>query len=408
MPKGIYECINCGHREAKDFTEPLLEDSCPHCGGDMVLVGFTEEIEVVEEPISQELMHKIREFYEIGGILRQEGNLIAFEVHSIKEKNFEKVLKELEVLGHWAALKRRNGKIVLYVFPAQHMKEENPLIGIMLFIATLISTFGAGYVLSLGYVQALDQYNLPGIRNIYLNALAFSISIMAILGTHEMGHKIAATLHGVKSTFPYFIPFPSFIGTMGAVIRVKSPIPTRNAAIDLGVSGPLAGFLVALPVSIIGLKLSITLPASLVPLEGGIIFGTNLFFIILEKYFLHIGDNYVILFHPVAIAGWVGILVTFLNLIPAAQLDGGHIARAFLNEKAHAYLTFGLGFALLALSYLWVGWLIWGGIILLMGRIGNPGALDEVSPISTKRKVLAIITLLIFILSVTPVPLATS
>ncbi|MBO8174825.1 MAG: site-2 protease family protein [Thermococcus sp.] len=408
MPKGIYECINCGYREVKESTEPLLEDSCPNCGGDMVLVGFTEEIEVVEEPIPQELMHKIREFYEIGGILRQEGNLVAFEVHSIKEENFEKVLKELEVLGYWAALKKRNGKIVLYVFPAQHVKEENPLIGIMLFIATLISTFGAGYVLSLGYVQALDQYNLPGIRNIYLNALAFSISIMAILGTHEMGHKIAATLHGVKSTFPYFIPFPSFIGTMGAVIRVKSPIPTRNAAIDLGVSGPLGGFLVALPVSILGLKLSITLPASLVPLEGGIIFGTNLFFIILEKYFLRIGENYVILFHPVAIAGWVGILVTFLNLVPAAQLDGGHIARAFLNEKAHAYLTFGLGFALIALSYLWIGWLVWGGIILLMGRIGNPGALDEVSPISTKRKILAIVALLIFILSATPVPLATS
>jgi len=404
MPKGIYECINCDSQEVRKSAEPL--SSCPHCGGDMVLMGFTEEAEAVEEPIPQ-LMNKIREFYEIGSMVKKDANVIAFEIHSIKEGNFEKVLKELETLGYWAALKRKNGKIVLYVFPAQHVKEENPFIGIVLFIATLISTFGAGYVLSMGYVKALDQYNLPGIRNVYLNALAFSISIMTILGTHEMGHKIAATLHGVRSTFPYFIPFPSFIGTMGAVIRVKSPIPTRNAAIDLGVSGPLAGFLVALPVSIIGLKLSITLPVSLVPLEGGIIFGTNLFFIILEKYLLHVGDGYVILFHPMAIAGWVGILVTFLNLIPAAQLDGGHIARAFLNEKAHAYLTFGLGLALFALSYLWIGWLIWGGIILLMGRMGNPGALDEVSPISTKRKMLAVIAFLIFVLSATPVPLAT-
>ncbi|WP_324736056.1 site-2 protease family protein [Thermococcus sp. SY098] len=409
MPKGIYECIDCGYREVRESTEPLLERSCPNCGGDMVLVGFTEEIEAVEEPISQKLIQEIKKFYDVGAVLRQEANLLAFEVLSIKEENFEKVLKELEGLGYWAALKRRGGKIVLYVFPAQHVKSENPLIGILLFVATLISTFGAGYLLSLGYVQALDQYNLPGIRNIYLNALAFSISIMAILGTHEMGHKIAATLHGVKSTFPYFIPFPSFIGTMGAVIRVKSPIPTRNAAIDLGVSGPLAGFLVALPVSLIGLKLSLVLPASLVNLkEGGIIFGTNLFFMILEKYFLHLAEGYVILFHPVAIAGWVGILVTFLNLVPAAQLDGGHIARVFLNEKMHAYLTFGLGFALIALSYLWVGWLIWGGIILLMGRIGNPGALDEVSPVSFKRKILAVIALLIFVLSATPVPLSTS
>ncbi|NJE07781.1 site-2 protease family protein [Thermococcus sp. M39] len=408
MPKGIYECINCGHREVRDSTEPLVENACPHCGGDMVLVGFTEELEASEKQVPQELMRKIREFYEIGSILRQDANMIAFEVYSIKETNFEKVLKELEVLGYWAALKRRNGKIVLYVFPAQPIKEENPLIGIILFIATLISTFGAGYILSLGYVQTLDQYNLPGIRNIYLNALAFSISIMTILGTHEMGHKIAATLHGVKSTFPYFIPFPSFIGTMGAVIRVKSPIPTRNAAIDLGVSGPLAGFLVALPVSILGLKLSVVVPVSPQEMEGAVYFGTNLLFEIFYKVFYgDIGSNVVLQLHPVAIAGWVGILVTFLNLFPAAQLDGGHIARAFLNEKAHAYLTFGLGFALLVLSYLWVGWLVWGGIILLMGRIGNPGALDEVSPVSTKRKILAVIALMIFILSATPVPLAT-
>ncbi|RLG55950.1 MAG: site-2 protease family protein, partial [Candidatus Hydrothermarchaeota archaeon] len=110
--------------------------------------------------------------------------------------------------------------------------------------------------------------------------------------------------------------------------------------------------------------------------------------------------------HPVAIAGWVGILVTFLNLIPAAQLDGGHIARAFLGEKLHSILTFGLSLAMIGLSVLWAGWLIWGFIILLMGRIGNPGALDEVTPISPKRVALALIVLAIFVLSATPVPIS--
>ncbi|EHR77498.1 metalloprotease [Thermococcus litoralis DSM 5473] len=403
MARGIYECVKCGHREIRESNTALLENSCPECGSDMVLVGF--EIEPVEELINEPLMEKLSEFYSLGE-MQTKGDVMAFEVLEIRETNFERVLKELEKLGYWAALKKREGKVVLFVFPAQPIKEENPLIGIGLFIATVLSTLFAGYWLSSSYIAFLDQYNLPGIRNIYLNALAFSISVLAILGTHEMGHKIAATFHGVKSTFPYFIPFPNILGTLGAVIRVKSPIPTRNAAIDLGSSGPIAGFIVAIPVLLIGLRLSPTLPISAAQMEGGIAFGQSLIMLFLERYIFRIPEDYVIYLHPVAIAGWVGILVTFLNLIPAAQLDGGHIARAFLGEKLHSILTFGLGLAMIGLSVLWAGWLIWGFIILLMGRIGNPGALDEVSPISPKRIVLALIVLAIFILSATPVPIS--
>ncbi|WP_370520102.1 site-2 protease family protein [Thermococcus sp. LS1] len=112
-----------------------------------------------------------------------------------------------------------------------------------------------------------------------------------------------------------------------------------------------------------------------------------------------------IFLHPVAIAGWVGILVTFLNLIPAAQLDGGHIARAFLSDKMHRYLTMAVGLVLIGMSFLWVGWLIWGMLVLLMGSVGNPGALDEVSPISKKRLVLVILAVIIFLISATPRPL---
>ncbi|MBC7093996.1 site-2 protease family protein [Thermococcus sp.] len=405
MPKGVYECIDCGHREVVDSNEALLENSCSKCGGDMVIVGF--EIEpIVEEKPEKNLIEKLSQFYSLGE-MQSRGNLIAFEVLEIRESNFETVLKELEEIGYWGALKKKEGKVVLYLFPAQEVKKENPFIGIGLFIATVLSTLFAGYWLSSSYIAFLDEYNLPGIKNIYLNALAFSISVLAILGTHEMGHKIAATLHGVKSTFPYFILFPNILGTLGAVIRVKSPIPTRNAAIDLGSSGPIAGFIVAIPVLLIGLRLSPALPLSAIAqVEGGIAFGESLIMILLEKYVLRIPENYVIYLHPVAIAGWVGILVTFLNLIPAAQLDGGHIARAFLGEKAHSILTFGLGLAMIGLSVVWSGWLIWGFIILLMGRIGNPGALDEVSPISPKRVALALIVLAIFILSATPVPIS--
>lgn len=408
MPKGIYECVNCSHRETLDSNEAVLEGTCPECGGHMLLVGF--EIageEIVEENPFIDIEETLKRFY-ILGERKSDGNVVAFEVLDIRERDFEKVLEALEPLGYWAALKKRGEKVVLYVFPAQESRESNPLIGVALFVLTLISTIMAGYYLSLGYISFLDEYNLPGVRNVWLNALAFSISVLAILGTHEMGHKIAATVHGVKSTFPYFIPFPNILGTLGAVIRVKSPIPTRNAAIDLGVSGPIAGFMVAVPVLIIGLRLSVALPASVLkPVEGGIIFGSSLIMALIETYILKIPEDYVINLHPVAIAGWVGILVTFLNLIPAAQLDGGHVARAFLGEKAHSYATMGVGFVLIMLSYFWVGWALWGFIVLLMGRAGNPGALDEVSSISGSRIALALAVLLIFLLSATPAPLST-
>ncbi|AEC51877.1 hypothetical protein PNA2_0961 [Pyrococcus sp. NA2] len=404
MPKGIYECISCGYREVRDSTRPLLPNACPVCGGDMILVGY--EIDVIEEE-KPEIEDILRRFYNLGELLERRGDFYVYEVVEIIERDFEKVLKEVEKLGYWVALKRgKDRKILLYVFPAQKVEsKENPVIGIVLFLLTLLSTFFAGYILSSFYVTTLKELNIPGIKNVYLNALAFSLAIMSILGTHEMGHKIAATLHNVKSTFPYFIPFPSFIGTLGAVIRVKSPIPTRNAEVDLGVSGPIAGLLVAIPVTIIGLKLSAIVPSSYLRGEETIYFGASLLFYGLVK--LVLGDippDSGIILHPLAVAGWVGILVTFLNLIPAAQLDGGHVARALMSERTHRVLTYALGFLTIGLAYLWPGWLLWGILILLMGRVGNPGALDEVTPLTLGRKILAILIWVIFIISATPVP----
>lgn len=414
MTRGIYECINCKHRETLDSTEPLLEKSCPVCGEDMVLVEFQTDsnelaLQIAPQPKPmmppEALEKKLREFYLLD-LERIEGNVFVFKVREILETDFEKVLRELEEMGYWAALKKREGNVMLFVFPAGEVKEDNKWLPWVFLIATIFTTIFAGYYLSSMYIQVLDYYGLPGIRNPYVNAIAFSISVMAILGTHELGHKIAAAYHGVRATMPYFIPFPSMLGTLGAVIRVKSPLPTRNAAIDLGVSGPIAGFLVAIPVSIIGLRLSVPVPQHLIPpSQGGVAFGENLLFLFIEKYIVTFPENSVVFLHPVAIAGWVGILVTFLNLIPAAQLDGGHIARSFLGEKTHRHLTMVVGLVLIGMSFLWVGWLIWGILVLLMRSVGNPGALDEVSPISKKRLALAILAFIIFIISATPRPL---
>ncbi|WP_297067845.1 site-2 protease family protein [Thermococcus sp.] len=416
MGRGIYECINCGHREVVDSNEPLLEKACPKCGGDMVLVGYAGKVEegasqpvpltfhTAPPAIPSEVMDRIESFYNVE-LLEREGNVFVYEVHEILEPNFERVLEELEKLGYWVALKKRRGKTLLFVFPARETKKDNRWLPIVFLVATVVTTLLAGYYLAVNYIALLDQYHLPGVKNPWLDAVAFSVSLMAILGTHEMGHKVAAAYHNVKATFPYFIPFPNFLGTLGAIIRVKSPLPTRNAAIDLGVSGPIAGFLVAIPVTIIGLRLSVAVPEATIPVTTkSVLFGENLFFVLLEKYLVRFPQNSTVFLHPVAIAGWVGILVTFLNLVPAAQLDGGHIARAFLGEKAHYYFTVALGLGMLAMSYLWVGWAIWGILVLMMGVMGNPGALDEASPISKKRLLLALTALLIFVLSATPRP----
>ncbi|WP_297498209.1 site-2 protease family protein [Thermococcus sp.] len=413
MRKGIYECVRCGYREVRDSTEPMLEGSCPKCGGDMILVGYTDEAPEIHHeaptvPTSPptEIEALLTQFYVLS-FVESDGSVHVFEVKEILEPNFEKVLTELEKFGYWGALKRRHGKVLLFVFPAGEVKPDNPWLPWLFLLATILTTFFSGYVLAETYIATLDYYSLPGLRNPYLIALSFSVSVMAIIGTHELGHKIAATYHGVKATMPYFIPFPfSLIGTLGAVIRVKSPLPTRNAAIDLGVSGPIAGFLVAVPVTLIGLKMSIVVPPSLAPHHGGgVYFGTNLLFELLMRSVLKTPSDYVVFLHPVAVAGWVGILVTFLNLIPVAQLDGGHVLRAFISERAHRYITLGVAFLLFALGYFWQGWFIWGLLVLLIGMAGNPGALDEVSPISKSRILLALTALLIFLLTVTPRPL---
>ncbi|WP_297506636.1 site-2 protease family protein [Thermococcus sp.] len=413
MRKGIYECVRCGYREVRDSTEPMLEGSCPKCGGDMILVGYTDETSEApqETPTVQtspppELEALLSQFYVLS-FVESDGNVHVFEVKEILENNFERVLVGLERFGYWGALKKRQGKVLLFVFPAGEVKPDNPWLPWLFLLTTILTTFFSGYVLAQTYIATLDHYSLPGLRNPYLIALSFSVSVMAIIGTHELGHKIAAAYHGVKATMPYFIPFPfSLIGTLGAVIRIKSPLPTRNAAIDLGVSGPIAGFLVAVPVTLIGLKMSIVVPPSLVPQQsGGVYFGTNLLFELLMRSVLRTPSDYVVFLHPVAVAGWVGILVTFLNLIPVAQLDGGHVLRAFISERAHRYITLFVAFLLFGLGYLWSGWFIWGLLVLFIGMAGNPGALDEVSPISKSRILLALVALLIFLLTATPRPL---
>lgn len=299
----------------------------------------------------------------------------------------------------------------------------------LLFLATVLSTFFAG-------AQYVGSYDPEGgdlaVLRVLHTGWPFAVPLLAILLTHEFGHYFAARWHKVDASLPYFIPLPklSFIGTMGAVIHMRGRIRSRNALLDIGASGPLAGLCVAIPVLMIGLAHSEVAPLT----PHGSLEGQSLLYLALKRIVVGpIPDGYDVYLHPTAFAGWVGLLVTALNLIPVGQLDGGHIAYALFGERqnrAARWIHRGL---LLMFAYnvsiflvpvivardfafepvaIAIGnslfWLLWYGLLHLLARVGGrdhpptePGALSPV------RRGIAALSLICFVLLFMPTPWST-
>lgn len=251
----------------------------------------------------------------------------------------------------------------------------------------------------------------------------FSLSLMAILLAHELSHFFASRIHNTVATLPYFIPAPSIIGTFGAFIKMKSPIVKRTALVDIGASGPIAGFAVALIVTIYGLTISDV--ASLEAGSGGMILGDSILFSLLSKIVIGaIPEGKDVLLHPVAFAGWIGFFVTAMNLLPIGQLDGGHIAYALFGEKRHGRLSLSLTVLLAAAGlskfylysdmisspliesireHLWEGWAIWAFLLFLLG-LKHPPVMYWDSPLQKKRRIIGWLSFIIFIITFTPMP----
>jgi len=225
---------------------------------------------------------------------------------------------------------------------------------------------------------------------------------MIILLSHELSHYFTSKRHGVKATLPYFIPAPTIIGTFGAFIKMKSPIVTRKALIDIGASGPIAGFIISVIATVIGLGMSDIV--SVAQTKGGLNLGDSILFSFLSRVMLGITpSDHDILLHPVAFAGWIGLFVTSINLIPVGQLDGGHIAYALLGEK-HIRLSFSLILLMVLLGLLlWEGWFVWAILLLVLGLRHPPVIYWEV-PLDSKRKFIGWLAFVIFILTFMPVP----
>ena len=232
--------------------------------------------------------------------------------------------------------------------------------------------------------------------------LPFAITLMSILLCHEMGHFIASKAHGVAVSPPLFIPAPTLLGTFGAFIKMKEMPPSRAAIIDIGAMGPIAGFIVAVPVWIWGVLHSEFAPvASYVNHASGFSLGSSIIVYVTQKTL--IGQSGTIYLHPVGFAAWIGFFVTCLNLIPIGQLDGGHILYGVLGKKAHRIsLLFWTMLLLFGLS--WNGWLVWAILLSFLGIRHPRNALVETTPLDSKRKALALTVLAIFTLTFIPAP----
>jgi len=235
--------------------------------------------------------------------------------------------------------------------------------------------------------------------------IPFSITLMTILGVHELGHYYFSRRHGTNATLPYFMPSPILPGTFGAFIKIKSPILNRRMLLDIGAAGPIAGFIIAIAAIAIGLDSSEVRKVA----EEGVIYklGEPLIFIIISRFVLGtIPQGFDIYISSVAFAGWFGILVTGINLLPIGQLDGGHIIYALLGNKHDkiAKVTF---VALLPLAFLWIGWLLLAFLALIVKLKHPPPVYDDIK-LDLKRKVIGILCIIIFILSFTFVPLSVS
>jgi len=314
-------------------------------------------------------------------------------------------------------------------------KPSNPWINLLLFLLTLVSMLMAGVIYSYEGPEPADLLSYLQVLLTNLDqGVAFGVSMLAILLAHEFGHYLAARYHKTAVSLPYFLPLPlSPFGTLGAFIQLKEPPRNRRVLLDIGLAGPLAGLVVAIPVLLIGLSLSSVerLPFALAPGQGISLEGNSILYL-LSKYLVH-GQllpapltyhglsplmywvyyfftgtpipygAYDVILHPMAWAGWAGLLVTALNLIPAGQFDGGHLIYVLLGKRARLLLPFIIG-GLALLGFAWSGWWLWMVLVLLMGRV-NAEPLDQITALDPRRKALALLGLIVFILVFTPVPL---
>jgi membrane-associated protease RseP (regulator of RpoE activity) len=321
------------------------------------------------------------------------------------ESDYGALRERFRPLGYTPILRREgNSDIVVAQRGVVGAARFNPLINVVLLVATIFTTLFAGAsfagVNAFAAVRAvLATGNLSRLVSVLEAGAPFALTLLFILAVHEMGHYVAARLHGLQVTLPYFIPVPFGLGTFGAFIQMKSPVENRKALFDVGLAGPLAGFVVAVPLMVVGLLQSEIVQR----VAGSGHLGSSLLLQALMNLIAPHAANQAVQLSPIAMAAWFGLLVTGFNLLPMGQLDGGHIAYAVLGKAARplAIATFAL---LLVMGFtLWGGWLTWAFLALIIG-LGHAEPLNDITPLDGGRRFLGLLTLGLFFLLITPKP----
>lgn len=312
--------------------------------------------------------------------------------NSVKEP-FSRVVQVLRPKGYLPFLRRENGRLVIRVIHKRPASRPRYTINLVLFLATVGTIFYDGYLRS--NIPIFTRELMPNVP-VVANATVFLAAIVAVFGLHELAHKVVSMRRGAEASMPYFIPAPPGLGgTFGAVITVKEPPTNRDALFDLGLSGPLAGFLVTVVIAILGIASSFIVPFKI--LQQWVVKYPEIGFQSLPLPPLldlamgvlkPIPSDSALVLHPLAFAAWVGCILSFINLIPSWQLDGGHVIEALVGKRRHRIfsivgvgLLFLLGFYMMALLM----------AFFMFRTREDPGPLDDVSPLSPSRKMLTVV-----------------
>ena len=315
------------------------------------------------------------------------------------EASFDRMRREMNEKKFIPFLSHAGGEYSITVVRKGERNRMGVWTNVILLGITFVTTVLAGAFLWAAYINASNFLTLEIFA---MGALFFAIPLMTILGIHELAHYLTAKKHGVAASLPFFIPSIPPLGTFGAFISIRDPIPSRKALVDIGISGPIAGLVVAIPVFLFGMVLTQQSPHYITGGTGGLA-GTmaSLLSYALSQFFPISGN---VIMHPLAFAGWVGLFVTAINLLPAGQLDGGHVARGLLGDNSRflSYITVAALFLMGVLVY--SGWLLFAVLIFFLG-LRHPAPLNDISKLGAKRTVLGAIGIALLVVTFVPVPI---
>ncbi|MEM3852341.1 MAG: site-2 protease family protein [Methanomassiliicoccales archaeon] len=316
-----------------------------------------------------------------------------------EEQAFDDIRKALVPRDYIPFLQKHAGEMTITVGKRRPLGNKGNVANIILLAVTLISTTVAGAFLWAGYY---NENNIFTATNILNGIIFFVVPVMLILGTHEMGHYVVARKHHVSASLPFFIPSIPPIGTLGAFISIRDPFPSRRALLEIGIAGPIAGFLVSIPVAVVGFVLTQMNPVPVPVLPpGSDVFSVPFLYSLIISFFRFPASGNIF---PTAFAAWVGFFATALNLLPAGQLDGGHVARALLGDKAK-YLGWATVIMMVILSIYFVSWILMALFVLIFGFV-HPPPLNDVTKLKVNRKMLGAVAAAMFLLTFTPFPVS--